>query len=179
MSKCDIVKRKADDYLFPCLSICQMDIILEHLVKCKECRNYYINCAKKKNYHFNLVREIFRLEMRSLNDCIYQGKRLRSMTALLTEGKQPQKPQKEPMQNKEVDQKRKDSEWSEHYIRSDYSFLMNAKAVREIMLSQNEQAREMQNSDELGDNQSKFTRFLVKKVCQKIDHLEKCLAMKE
>lgn len=179
MSKCDIVKRKADDYLFPCLSICQMDIILEHLVKCKECRNYYINYAKKKNYHFNLVREIFRLEMRSLNDCIYQGKRLRSMTALLTEDDQPKKSKKELMQDEEVNQKSKDNEWSEYYIRSDYSFLMNAKAVREIMLSQNEQAREIQSNDELGNNQSKFTRFLVKKVCQKIDHLEKCLAIKE
>lgn len=167
MSICDIVKKKVSDYLFPSLSISQMDKILEHLVKCDTCRNFYINYAKEKGYHFDLTREILKLEIRSLKDAKYQGRTLYCMTALL---------KTEPEQDKEttalIIANNNAVDWVTHCEHSDYPILMNSKAIREIMISQN---ANKSNDDSIND----FTKFLIKKVCKRLNHLERCYAKTE
>lgn len=63
--------------------------------------------------------------------------------------------------------------WSSAAKSGDLTELMNIKAVRDIVLSTKNDTTDEDFSDKI----RQFGLFLIKKICQKIDHLEQCLAM--
>lgn len=137
--------------------------IVYHLLRCAKCYQIYDVYAKDIGLHFDIVREASRVQLEwqddiPKGDAIYMTKR---KTSSIIEFKKPIVKKKDNPQRDAVDR------WTTAHKLNDYSELMNIKAVRDIYNTENK-------SKDYGDNKKGFVDFLTKKVCQKIDFLEKC-----
>lgn len=141
--------------------------IVCHLLKCAKCYHLYDEYAKDEHIHFDIVREVSRVEMLKRDevpegDAIYITKRKGNQNI---EFKAPAI-YKKRIQEDSIDR------WMTAHKRNDYSELMNLKAVRDIYNAENK-------TKDYGDNKRDFVNFLTKKICQKIDFLEKCFKLEE
>lgn len=73
------------------------------------------------------------------------------------------------------DVKSAQDKWSFAARSGDLTELMNVQAIRDIVLSTKNDTTDEDFSDKI----RQFGLFLIKKMCQKIDHLEQCLAIED
>ncbi len=124
--------------------------ILDHLTECDDCFKYYLEKVKEMSKDIDIKQR----------DTIFTIKTNREKLEIsepkLTEN----------VQNPYIN-------WVEACKVTDLSVLMQAKAVRDSV-------REVYDVEE-GESEifRDFGLFVIKKICQKIDHLEKCLALAE
>lgn len=124
--------------------------ILDHLAECDDCFKYYVEKAKEMSRDIDIKQ----------GDTIFtiktDGEKLEIQEPTLTES----------VQNPYIN-------WVEACRVTDLSVLMQAKAVRDSV-------KEVYDVEE-GESEvfRDFGLFVIKKICQKIDHLEKCLTLAE
>lgn len=126
--------------------------ILDHLVDCKECFQYYIRVAEKLKRSIEFENGSAKLIVDPKNKTI---KEIESSGVHKGE-------MENPYQN-----------WTEACKLTDLSVLMQVKAVRDSV-------HEVYDVEE-GESEifRDFGLFIIKKICQKVDHLENCLKLEE
>ena len=138
-----------------------------HLLKCAECYHKYEEYAKNEKLHFDIVREVSRVEMMRKNEIPMGG------AIYITKRKDYQNIElKAPAIHRKDSKDDSPDRWMNAHKHHDYSELMNVKAIRDIYNTENK-------TKDYGDNKKDFVDFLTKKVCQKIDFLEKCFKIEE
>lgn len=148
------------------LPIKMQDEILYHIIKCDFCHKAYIKYAKNNKLHFDLVREILHLRTKALSD------ELLSYKAMKTDMNQDTsvKPKKKATSRSNTDK------WTSAHKMNDFSELMNIKAIRDIYKESQDVSEHFKTSSD-EESYRNFIGHITRKICQRIDHLEKCLKL--
>lgn len=133
---CRQVKELAISFIANQLSETLHNSVLEHLMECNDCFEYYCRKASSLNQRLNLDKKI---SMPTTDvDTFYVN-------------------------------------WTDAVKNNDLSALMQSKAIRDSV-QENYNVADDGSEDEVF---REFGLFLIKKICQKIDHLENCLSKSE
>lgn len=150
------------------LSIKVQDEILYHIIKCDFCHKAYIKYAKNNALRFDLIREVLHLRTQALSD------ELMSYKAIKTDINKDNNDKPKKM----ITSRSNTDKWVSAHNMNDFSELMNIKAIRDVYKeSQAISEHFKKEADE--ESYRSFISHITRKICQKIDHLEKCLKLAE
>lgn len=147
-------------------------LIVEHLFKCEKCRQHYAVALKKLlGGNLNL-------------DFYLASKRERAENKNNDKNKKEDDKMNDSHKTSAIEAvKSKQEEYTEGYwlnnFKDDNFFgLSNAQSIRDVTIDAmgiNSPAMLWYEND---SEKLQFTKFLIKKVCQRLDHLEHCLTLK-
>ena len=151
---CEQCKERVKEFFDKELTPEVYEMCLIHMVGCDSCHRFYTNYAKQKGYSFDLARRLIK----------WSNKR----DGLVSP--------RTPNRLLELKEKKKDTKnsystdrWTHAAKCYDVEELMNVRAFREFSI-------EYDPKYDSGDvDMGEFYKFMTKKICQKIDLLERCL----
>lgn len=163
IDNCEYVRSLMKAYFMHSATNKQIHTVVNHLKKCHSCFKYYLEYAESVGLEFDLTREIIKAhykyplsESESEPDCDDDSYDDNATT------------------NTDLMEYVKNV-WYNAAAEEDYFKLMNSKAIRDCV----KEANELANNEDTSEAQREFKLFLIKKICQKLDHLEACYNMKE
>ena len=144
-------------------------IICEHLFKCEKCRQHYATALKKLlggnlNLDFYLASKKERADSKDKpleeKDTVNDTHKLGAI---------------DEVKNKQ--EAYKQGYWLDNFKDDNYFGLSNAQSIRDVTIDAmgiNSPAMLWYEND---SEKLEFTKFLIKKVCQRLDHLEHCFTL--
>lgn len=168
---CETCKELMTSFFADTLSDSTNLIICEHLFKCEKCRQHYATALKKLlggnlNLDFYLASKKERAETDKDNsleekDTVNNTHKLGAINEVKTK-----------------QEEYKQGYWLDNFKDENYFGLSNAQSIRDITIDAmgiNSPAKLWYEDD---SDKLQFTKFLIKKGCQRLDHLEHCLTLK-
>lgn len=156
---CEQCKERVKEFFNKELTPEVYELCLIHMVGCDDCNKFYTKYAKEKGFSFDLAKRLIK----------WSNKR----DGLVSP--------RTPNRIKELQNKTKKSgtftssctkdRWTRAAIRYDVGELMHVQAFRDFAIEYDPE-HDSGNTD-FGE----FYKFITKKICQKIDLLERCLDM--
>lgn len=168
---CKIVKKYKKEFFNNELSLEFKDSLLSHLSLCENCRREYEVYAATSGLVFDLIREIMKVCI-EYEEAEIDDSKCSAMVAIRNLDKKKEMFKK--YEQKE-DTRTLCDKWVTASKMNDYSELIKVHAIKQIMLS----SKNDYQDEEISEKHRMFNNFLYKKICQKIDLFEKCLALQE
>lgn len=153
------------------LSLEMRDSILSHLSICFDCRKVYEDFADSQGLVFDLIREIMKVCI-EYDEAEIDDSKCSTIVAIRNLDKKKEMFKK--YEQKE-DMRTLCDKWVTASRMNDYSELTKVHAIKQIMLN----SKNEYTDDKMGESYREFNNFLYKKICQKIDLFERCLAIGE
>ena len=169
--ECETVLKYKQSFFKRELNLEFRDNIISHLLRCKDCHDAYEEYAKSIGLVFDVVREAMKIYTEYDSETIPQS----SLIIINNQNASTQKIKEKVKKDSNKSNRNVMDRWTTAYKLNDYSELMNVKAVRDVLNS----AKNDTLDEEQAECNREFTMYITKKICQKIDHLEKCLKLKE
>ena len=165
---CKTVLRYQKDFFRNELDIEFRDELLSHITICPDCHKAYKEYAQKCGLVFDLTREILKVVKE------YEREDFpKSISLMMT--KRERKKQNDDNYPMPIIERSIGDKWVTASKLNDYSELMRVYAVRKIFMTKED--NKALKDTEYGEKKRLFTNFIIKKICQKIDYLEKCLSL--
>lgn len=152
------------------LSLEMKDNLLSHLSVCFDCQKEYEKYAASKGLVFDLIREIMKVCI-EYDDAEIDDSKCSTIVAIRHLDKKKEMFKK--VESKNV--RTLCDKWVTASKLNDYSELTKVHAIKQIMLNSKNEYKD----EKMSENYREFNNFLYKKICQKIDLFERCLAIGE
>ena len=143
---CDNCKDSLKDFFMGFLKPKEHIEVLYHLTICEECHRHYMKYASEIGFSFNLTKEVLSIYFRYLHS------EQDYLTELISLGYD----------------KYLEHYWSDIASQFDLTELLRVQAIKDFSKEYNDRY------DDGETDYYPFYKFLTKKICQKIDHLERC-----
>ena len=167
---CETCKELMISFFADTLSDSTNLIICEHLFKCEKCRQHYATALKKLsggnlNLDFYLASKKERAEVKGnsleAKDTANNNHKLGAIDEVKTK-----------------QEEYKQGYWVDSFKDENYFSLSNAQSIRDVTIDAIGIKSPAMLWYENDSEKLQFTKFLIKKACQKLDHLEHCLTLK-
>ena len=153
---CDSCRERVKDFFNKELTPEAYELCLVHMVGCDSCHRFYARYAKEKGFQFDLAKRLIKFS--------------NERNGLVS----PRTPDRiKKLQDKKKSGKFTSSctqdRWTRAAIRYDVGELMQVQAFRDFAIEYDPKY------DSGNTDFGEFYKFITKKICQKIDLLERCL----
>lgn len=153
---CEQCRERVKEFFNKELSPEVYEMCLIHMVGCDSCHKLYVKYAKEKGYSFDLAKRL--IKWSNKRDGLVSPRTPNRLLEL-----------KEKKKNANTKTSHSKDRWTHAAKQYDIEELMNVQAFRDF-------AVEYDPKYDKGDtDMGEFYKFMTKKICQRIDLLERCL----
>lgn len=156
---CEQCKERVAEFFRKELTAEVYEMCLIHMVGCDNCHKFYSRYAREKGYTFDLAQRLIK----------FSNKRRDLVSPRTPDRMQELKKKANKKTVGQFSSSCLHDRWTRAAIRYDVSELMQVQAFRDFAIEYD--PKYDSGSTDFGD----FYKFITKKICQKIDLLERCL----